>query len=200
MEEGFEYPDEEKEGCLKSFIKKVNLVRLLTSLLVGVGLSILIIAIGGAVIFKLVFLLLSFIILGIHLSENVMSSEYSKETRNGIIFIVLTFLFLELGLCFNANYKEIIPIKCVITDEVKLVKNISGKIVPGMTVPYKKVTYINLYTNEELEDTYIEDGDEVKLEYSSSVNAIETYIEYVPFLIYKEKKRFFRKSDNKIKG
>lgn len=164
---------------------------ILFSLMIGIVLSLIIVGIGGGNIgIKLTFIILSGIAVLISAYDSG-SNDHEKAIKGGLI-ILFVLIFTEVGLYLASTMKTTVPTGVVITDESKkYTQVIDGKEITS-SKQFKRVEFINLETNKKIGYRTIEMDELKKLDFYKNVIAFETYIEYIPFFIYKEQIKYLR--------
>lgn len=179
------------------FFGGLNLVILFAAILSGITLILLTLLINFALFLKLFFVIAASIITTMLIFEHVDEEDRKKAFYQCFLYIILSLCVMEYGLYSNSNYTDCVSVNVVVSDEEHVVKNRSGEIVNGETIPYKIVAYYDATDNDRMEVYVIEDGDESRLPSLINVTHYETYIDYVPFLIYKKKHRYIHSNESK---
>lgn len=185
------------------YIRKcVNLYVMFVAGLIGIGLSVLIVAIGQAFWIKLLFYGLSFVVAaifcGCYMEDS--SLEFSEKMekvsqvcRIAGVFIICSLLSTEAGLFYNSGYRQHIPLKVYVTDEIREVPSEDRRLLEDKS--YKVVEIYEGHTNNRISKYSFPEEEFSKVDLYTDITEMEVFIDYVPFLIYGEKQRFVRESN-----
>jgi len=172
-----------------------NFIIFMASIVLGLFAGILIISIGLSALIKTICLVVGVVGPSLFIILNIDQKYYKIFFSKVLICLILSFCVLELCLYSNSGYEKIIPIKVVVDQKYHQVKNVSGSIVDGLSIPYKTVSYYNLNTNKRIGYKTIEIEHENTLPFLSSIKKQRIYIEYLPFLRYKKQKDYLRRGE-----
>ena len=166
--------------------ESITVGSLLFSILYGFALSIIIIAAGQATALK-VLMIFGTLAMMAGVLGNLGGEEKKTEIKKVLIVIFFALIVCEVGLYHHSSYDETTPITVITTK----------KIDPGKsTYLYVVIKYHNNITNEVLAEHKINKNDPDTIKFYKNVDGVRSYIEYTPFITYKEKIEY-KRTDNK---
>lgn len=178
-------------NAILSFFGILNFIIIGGAVTIGLFTSLLIFAFNISLILKIVFIVLSIVLSIAMITSNVDLDKEPRAYRQSALFIVLTLFVIEGCLFLVSDYEQITPITVVVTNKEYALKNRTGKVIRGYSVPYKLVSYYGP-DNDLIESKIIEKEDEPQLPMLASVTGLKKYTEYVPFVMYKKRKEYVR--------
>ena len=167
---------------------------ILISVLMSIILALIIVSLGCASAFKILFIVIGSIIVLIHSYDGTNNSPDVSAKKGGII-IIMTILICELCLSIYARKHEIIPVKAIIVDKVRTInikQDDKGDVFESKTEPYKEIVYYDLNRNDIIHRTILDTNMINDLDFITSITGKEIYIDYIPFLKFSEEYRYIR--------
>lgn len=168
---------------------------ILISVLMSIILALIIVSLGCASAFKILFIVIGSIIVLIHRSDIITNNSSDVSAKKGGIIIIMTILICELSLSIYAHKHEIIPVKAIIVDKVRTVnikQDDKGDVFESKTEPYKEIVYYDLNRNDIIHRTILDTSMINDLDFITSITGKEIYIDYIPFLKFSEEYRYIR--------
>ena len=170
---------------------------ILISVLMSIILALIIVSLGCASAFKILFILIGSIIVLIHSYDTTNKSSESPDVlaKKGGIMIIMTILICELSLSIYAHKHEIIPVKAIIVDKVRTINNKQddkSDAFESKTEPYKEIVYYDLNRNDIIHRAILDTNMINDLDFITSITGKEIYIDYIPFLKFSEEYRYIR--------
>lgn len=170
---------------------------ILISVLMSIILALIIVSLGCASAFKILFIVIGSIIVLIHAYDTTNKSSESPDVlaKKGGIMIIMTILICELSLSIYARKHEIIPVKAIIVDKVRTInikQDDKGDVFESKTEPYKEIVYYDLNRNDIIHRTILDTNMINDLDFIMSITGKEIYIDYIPFLKFSEEYRYIR--------
>lgn len=170
---------------------------ILISVLMSIILALIIVSLGCASAFKILFILIGSIIVLIHSYDTTNKSSESPDVlaKKGGIMIIMTILICELSLSIYARKHEIIPVKAIIVDKVRTInikQDDKSDAFESKTEPYKEIVYYDLNRNDIIHRAILDTNMINDLDFITSITGKEIYIDYIPFLKFSEEYRYIR--------
>lgn len=170
---------------------------ILISVLMSIILALIIVSLGCASAFKILFIVIGSIIVLIHSYDTTNKSSESPDVlaKKGGIMIIMTILICELSLSIYARKHEIIPVKAIIVDKVRTINNKQddkSDAFESKTEPYKEIVYYDLNRNDIIHRAILDTNMINDLDFITSITGKEIYIDYIPFLKFSEEYRYIR--------
>lgn len=170
---------------------------ILISVLMSIILALIIVSLGCASAFKILFIVIGSIIVLIHAYDTTNKSSESPDVlaKKGGIMIIMTILICELSLSIYAHKHEIIPVKAIIVDKVRTInikQDDKGDVFESKTEPYKEIVYYDLNKNDIIYRAILDTNMINDLDFIMSITGKEIYIDYIPFLKFSEEYRYIR--------
>ena len=170
---------------------------ILISVLMSIILALIIVSLGCASAFKILFIVIGSIIVLIHSYDTTNKSSESPDglAKKGGIMIIMTILICELSLSIYARKHEIIPVKAIIVDKVRTINNKQddkSDAFESKTEPYKEIVYYDLNRNDIIHRAILDTNMINDLDFITSITGKEIYIDYIPFLKFSEEYRYIR--------
>ena len=170
---------------------------ILISTLMSIILALIIVSLGCASAFKILFIVIGSIIVLIHSYDTTNKSSESPDVlaKKGGIMIIMTILICELSLSIYARKHEIIPVKAIIVDKVRTINNKQddkSDAFESKTEPYKEIVYYDLNRNDIIHRAILDTNMINDLDFITSITGKEIYIDYIPFLKFSEEYRYIR--------
>ena len=168
---------------------------ILISVLMSIILALIIVSLGCASAFKILFILIGSIIVLIHSYDTTNKSSESPDVlaKKGGIMIIMTILICELSLSIYARKHEIIPVKAIIVDKVRTInikQDDKSDAFESKTEPYKEIVYYDLNRNDIIHRAILDTNMINDLDFITSITGKEIYIDYIPFLKFSEEYRY----------
>lgn len=168
---------------------------ILISVLMSIILALIIVSLGCASAFKILFIVIGSIIVLIHSSDIITNNSSDVSAKKGGIIIIMTILICELSLSIYARKHEIIPVKAIIVDKVRTInikQDDKDDVFESKTEPYKEIVYYDLNRNDIIHRTILDTSMINDLDFITSITGKEIYIDYIPFLKFSEEYRYIR--------
>lgn len=168
---------------------------ILISVLMSIILALIIVSLGCASAFKILFIVIGSIIVLIHRSDIITNNSSDVSAKKGGIIIIMTILICELSLSIYARKHEIIPVKAIIVDKVRTInikQDDNDDVFESKTEPYKEIVYYDLNRNDIIHRTILDTSMINDLDFITSITGKEIYIDYIPFLKFSEEYRYIR--------
>ena len=170
---------------------------ILISVLMSIILALIIVSLGCASAFKILFIVIGSIIVLIHAYDTTNKSSESPDVlaKKGGIMIIMTILICELSLSIYARKHEIIPVKAIIVDKVRTInikQDDKGDVFESKTESYKEIVYYDLNKNDIIYRAILDTNMINDLDFITSITGKEIYIDYIPFLKFSEEYRYIR--------
>lgn len=170
---------------------------ILISVLMSIILALIIVSLGCASAFKILFIVIGSIIVLIHSYDITNKSSESPDVlaKKGGIMIIMTILICELSLSIYARKHEIIPVKAIIVDKVRTInikQDDKSDAFESKTEPYKEIVYYDLNRNDIIHRAILDTNMINDLDFITSITGKEIYIDYIPFLKFSEEYRYIR--------
>lgn len=168
---------------------------ILISVLMSIILALIIVSLGCASAFKILFIVIGSIIVLIHRSDIITNNSSDVSAKKGGIIIIMTILICELSLSIYARKHEIIPVKAIIVDKVRTInikQDDKDDVFESKTEPYKEIVYYDLNRNDIIHRTILDTSMINDLDFITSITGKEIYIDYIPFLKFSEEYRYIR--------
>ena len=170
---------------------------ILISVLMSIILALIIVSLGCASAFKILFIVIGSIIVLIHAYDTTNKSSESPDVlaKKGGIMIIMTILICELSLSIYARKHEIIPVKAIIVDKVRTInikQDDKSDAFESKTESYKEIVYYDLNKNEIIYRAILDTNMINDLDFITSITGKEIYIDYIPFLKFSEEYRYIR--------
>ena len=170
---------------------------ILISTLMSIILALIIVSLGCASTFKILFIVIGSIIVLIHSYDTTNKSSESPDglAKKGGIMIIMTILICELSLSIYARKHEIIPVKAIIVDKVRTInikQDDKSDAFESKTEPYKEIVYYDLNRNDIIHRAILDTNMINDLDFITSITGKEIYIDYIPFLKFSEEYRYIR--------
>lgn len=170
---------------------------ILISVLMSIILALIIVSLGCASAFKILFIVIGSIIVLIHAYDTTNKSSESPDVlaKKGGIMIIMTILICELSLSIYARKHEIIPVKAIIVDKVRTInikQDDKGDVFESKTESYKEIVYYDLNKNDIIYRAILDTNMINDLDFVTSITGKEIYIDYIPFLKFSEEYRYIR--------
>ena len=167
---------------------------ILISVLMSIILALIIVSLGCASAFKILFILIGSIIVLIH-SYDITNKSPDVLAKKGGIMIIMTILICELSLSIYARKHEIIPVKAIIVDKVRTInikQDDKSDAFESKTESYKEIVYYDLNRNDIIHRAILDTNMINDLDFITSITGKEIYIDYIPFLKFSEEYRYIR--------
>lgn len=170
---------------------------ILISVLMSIILALIIVSLGCASAFKILFVVIGSIIVLIHAYDTTNKSSESPDVlaKKGGIMIIMTILICELSLSIYARKHEIIPVKAIIVDKVRTInikQDDKSDAFESKTESYKEIVYYDLNKNDIIYRAILDTNMINDLDFITSITGKEIYIDYIPFLKFSEEYRYIR--------
>lgn len=168
---------------------------ILISVLMSIILALIIVSLGCASAFKILFIVIGSIIVLIHSSDIITNNSSDVSAKKGGIIIIMTILICELSLSIYARKHEIIPVKAIIVDKVRTInikQDDKDDVFESKTEPYKEIVYYDLNRNDIIHRTILDTSMINDLDFITSITGKEIYVDYIPFLKFSEEYRYIR--------
>lgn len=170
---------------------------ILISVLMSIILALIIVSLGCASAFKILFIVIGSIIVLIHAYDTTNKSSESPDVlaKKGGIMIIMTILICELSLSIYARKHEIIPVKAIIVDKVRTInikQDDKSDAFESKTESYKEIVYYDLNKNDIIYRAILDTNMINDLDFVTSITGKEIYIDYIPFLKFSEEYRYIR--------
>lgn len=170
---------------------------ILISVLMSIILALIIVSLGCASAFKILFIVIGSIIVLIHAYDTTNKSSESPDVlaKKGGIMIIMTILICELSLSIYARKHEIIPVKAIIVDKVRTInikQDDKSDAFESKTESYKEIVYYDLNKNDIIYRAILDTNMINDLDFIMSITGKEIYIDYIPFLKFSEEYRYIR--------
>lgn len=168
---------------------------ILISVLMSIILALIIVSLGCASAFKILFIVIGSIIVLIHSSDIITNNSSDVSAKKGGIMIIMTILICELSLSIYARKHEIIPVKAIIVDKVRTInikQDDKDDVFESKTEPYKEIVYYDLNRNDIIHRTILDTSMINDLDFITSITGKEIYVDYIPFLKFSEEYRYIR--------
>lgn len=167
----------------------INLILLASILAIIISIIIIFGDGGGANLgMKIVFLVISFMFLGLSL-DGLTTKDQEKLFSKTIVTVFLTILIVEIGLYQQSKITEHIPVFINVREEIKT----SDK---DKTEKYLKVFIINENTNDVMDYEKLRLDEQDKLNNLKQISSKETYYNYIPFVLFEKKFKYHRTEEN----
>jgi len=186
------------ESGWNKFFKDVEWISLESAffaLFSGMTFGLLIISTDYAVLLKLIMLVL--FPLGILISASDMRDPGVKRSfvRRSMVAMLFAMLICEINLFHRSSYEEIRHIT-VITNETVERTNVGTMKDPTYEdIQYVVIEFYSGINNERIFNHHISKSNYSMINFYKSVTGIRTYIEYAPFMTYREKVEYIRKPE-----
>lgn len=170
---------------------------ILISVLMSIILALIIVSLGCASAFKILFIVIGSIIVLIHAYDTTNKSSESPDVlaKKGGIMIIMTILICELSLSIYARKHEIIPVKAIIVDKVRTInikQDDKSDAFESKTESYKEIVYYDLNKNDIIYRAILDTNMINDLDFVTNITGKEIYIDYIPFLKFSEEYRYIR--------
>ncbi len=176
------------------WIPSITLAMLLVSIVLGSFMALIIIAVGWGILVKLVAAIGGAVIVLVWTYDTSVTEEKhrDKTMKQGLVIYLLAFMIAEIPLYYNSATITKINVDTVWTKEVRSERIPNSEPSEYKDVPFEKVAFYNLDTNELMGTRTIETNEQNKKKLYVNVVGKELYVDYFPFFTYSEEYRYIR--------